>query len=198
MPRHRSYTVEFKLSVIKHHKDNGNSIRKTAGEYGIDRKRVREWLNQEQELMTNSRGSAAKKRRIMSHGREIFDNEVEFGVLDYLLSERERGIPVSNSDLKEKALEIARELNDEQPDPKFEQFKGSDGWLQRWKKRNRIALLKGTNESQKIPEDYGELIKGFVTDIKNKRREHQYTLYNIGETAYLTLKFFVFRTSCCF
>ena len=44
----------------------------------------------------------------MSHGREIFDNEVEFGVLDYLLSERERGIPVSNSDLKEKALEIAR------------------------------------------------------------------------------------------
>ena len=66
----------------------------------------------------------------MSHGREIFDNEVEFGVLDYLLSERECGIPVSNSDLKEKALEIAREINDEQPDPKFEQFKGSDGWLQ--------------------------------------------------------------------
>ena len=77
----------------------------------------------------------------MSHGREIFDNEVEFGVLDYLLSEREHGIPVSNSDLKEKALEIARELNDEQPDPKYEEFKGSDGWLQRWKKRNRIALL---------------------------------------------------------
>ena len=145
--------------------------------------------------MANSRGSAAKKRRITSHGREFFDNEVEFGVLDYLFSEREHGIPVSNSDLKEKALEIARELNEEQPDPKFEQFRSSDGWLQRWKKRNRIALLKGTNESPKIPEDYGELIKGFVTDIKNKRRQHQYTLYNTGETAYLTLKFYCINTS---
>ena len=113
-------------------------------------------------------------------GGELISHEIEFGVLEYLFAERERGIPVSNSDLKEKALEIARELNQEQPNPRIQAFKASDGWLRLWKRRNRIALLRGTNESQKVPEDYGELIKLFTSEIRRKRQEHQYTMFNIG------------------
>ena len=182
MPKHRSYTVEFKLSVIKHHRDNNNSLRKTSMDFGIDRKRIREWLSLEDQLLANSKGSAAKKRRILPNGREIFDNEVEFGVLDYLINQRECGIPVSNHDLQQKALEIAKQIHEEDPDPKYLEFKASDGWLQRWKKRNRIALLRGTNESQKIPAEYGDLVKGFITEIKAKRQQHRYTPFNIGNT----------------
>ena len=40
--------------------------------------------------------------------------------------------------------------------------------------------MRGTNESQKVPEDYGELIKLFSSEIKRKRQEHQYTMFNIG------------------
>ena len=68
MPRHKSYSVKYKLDVIDWYRKNGESIRKTAGEYGVDRKRVREWLKQEQELLQNSRGSAAKKLRISYGG----------------------------------------------------------------------------------------------------------------------------------
>ena len=182
MPKHRSYTVEFKLSVIKWHKEKGESIRKTAREYQIDRKRIREWLKQEDELNSNSRGSDAKKRRI-SHGGEVISHEVDFGVLDYLLSLRERGIPVYNIDIKDKALEIARDLAE--GNSRLSEFKASDGWLRCWKKRNRIALLKGTDEAMKIPEDYRYLIKGFVTDVKRKRVQHQYNLHNIGKMASL-------------
>ena len=179
MSRRRSFSVKYKLGVVEWHKKNGESIRKTAGEYGVDRKRVREWINQEEELSQNSKGSSAKKLRV-SYGGELISQEIEFGVLDYLLSERERGVPVSNLDLKEKALEIAKQLQDEQPNPRIEAFKASDGWLRLWKRRNRIALLRGTNESQKVPEDYGDLIKEFCNKIRSKRVEHDYTMYNMG------------------
>ena len=40
--------------------------------------------------------------------------------------------------------------------------------------------MRGTNESQKVLEDYGELIKLFSIEINKKRQEHQYTMFNIG------------------
>ena len=175
MPKQRSYTVKYKLDCINWHKENGASIRKTAGYFGVDRKRVREWLGMEDELLLHSHGKEAKKRRI-NCGTDILNVEVEEGVLDYLIEKRSRGIPVSNIDLKEKALDIAKGIDDE----KVASFKASDGWLKRWKRRNRVAILRGTSEAQKIPEDYGEQVKSFVEVIKKKRIENGYSLYNIG------------------
>ena len=175
MPKQKSYTVTFKLDCINWHKENGGSIRKTAGYYGVDRKRVREWLSMEEELLLHSHGKEAKKRRI-NCGTEILNDEIEEGVLDYLVDKRSRGIPVSNIDLKQKALDIAKGIDIE----KVRNFKASDGWLRRWKRRNRVAILRGTSEAQKIPEDYSEQIKSFVDVIRKKRMEHAYTMFNIG------------------
>ena len=58
MPKRiRSFTVEFKRDVIDGHAENGRSIHKTAKEYKIDRKCVRNWLNQEDILRQNGTGS---------------------------------------------------------------------------------------------------------------------------------------------
>ena len=91
----------------------------------------------------------------------------------FLLDERAAGRPVSNLDLKDKAVEFARGIQG------MDEFKGSDGWLRNWKKRNHVAVRRGTNESQKIPEDYAEQIADFQDQIKRFRREHDYTAYNI-------------------
>ena len=56
--------------------------------------------------------------------------EVDQEVLDFLLEERAAGRPVSNGDLQDKAREVAVGL------PNMEDFKASDGWVRRWKKRN--------------------------------------------------------------
>ena len=177
MPKQNSYTVKYKLEAIKWYRDNGKSIRKTAGYFKVDRKRIREWINKEGELRAHSHGSDAKKRRI-NCGGEIISRDVEEGVLEYLIDQRARGMAVSNICLKEKALEIANDMDD--IDGKLANFKASDGWLSRWKKRNNVAILRGTSEAQKIPADYGEKIKEFLELIKTKRRQNDYTLYNIG------------------
>ena len=64
MPKIRSFTVQYKLQVIKWHTENGTSIRKTANHFNVDRKRVREWLNNEDHLRANMFGASAKKKHL--------------------------------------------------------------------------------------------------------------------------------------
>ena len=52
-------------------------------------------------------------------GREVQSMDVEVGVLEYLLDERAEGLTVSNRQLQDKALELARKI------PGMEDFKVS-------------------------------------------------------------------------
>ena len=61
----------------------------------------------------------------------------------------------------------------------FDQFKASPGWIQRWKRRNRVAIRRGTNVSQKLPEDYADQVHGHRQDILRKRVSKQYTPFNM-------------------
>ena len=45
--------------------------------------------------------------------------------------------------------------------PGLEDFKGSDGLLTLWKKRNSVGIRRGTNESQKLPADFHEQVVAF-------------------------------------
>ena len=174
MPKHRSFTVKYKLDAIEWHKDNGASITKTAKEFAVDRKRIREWLGMEEDLRDNSHGKDVKKRRLHA-GNDAISQELKAGVLEYLLEERAKGYPVTNANLKEKALSLGKDIED----VKLNNFKASEGWLKRWKRRNRVSILRGTSEAQKIPADYGDQIKQFIESIRAKRQENNYTEYNI-------------------
>ena len=133
---------------------------------------MREWLQNEATLQANRIGSAAKVKRIHP-GCNQLSEELDMQVLDFLLDERASGRPVSNLDLQEKAVELARPLG-------LKEFKGSRGWLRRWKKRHHVGIRRGTNESQKVPEDYREKINDFVTSVKDLRQEHLYSNFCIG------------------
>ena len=95
-------------------------------------------------------------------------------MLNFLLDERADGRCVNNADLQAKAIQIARDI------PGFEDFKASDGWLTRWKKRNQIGIRRGTNESQKLPRDFHEQVLNFKQLIDEKRQEHDYKVVQIG------------------
>ena len=61
--RQSSYTVEYKLGVLRWYQDNGANKHSTARNFGIDRKRLREWLEKEDRLRDNGVGAAKKKRK---------------------------------------------------------------------------------------------------------------------------------------
>ena len=106
-----SYTMEYKLSMLKWYHENGEDKHAASREFGIDRKRVREWLDKEDSLLSNQVGSAKKKRKLNA-GKDPLSVELDHAVLEYLLEERAAGRPVSNRDISAKAIELAQELDD--------------------------------------------------------------------------------------
>ena len=147
--------MEYKLDVISWYRDNGENKHAAARHFGVDRKRLREWLENEDRLRGNRVG-AAKKKRMINAGKEPLSLELDKEVLRYLEEERVAGRAVMNKDLSKKAQEIAV-----LPDT----FKASPMWLKRWKKGNRVSLTCGTNDAQKVPEDYKAHIQHFRAQI---------------------------------
>ena len=65
----------------------------------------------------------------------------EVGV--WVLRERSKGLVVTNSDVKEKAFEIAAREN-------ISNFRASDGWIARMKEKNGLTYRKFTHTSLKM------------------------------------------------
>ena len=168
----KSYSMKKKLEVVDWYLHNGEVVSKTAKHFGVDRKRVREWVKAETEMRNAAPEDMGRKR--WHSGGEVKSVEIEVGVLDFLLEERADGLTVSNQMLKDKALEIAKNV------PGMEGFKASNGWLHRWKKRNYIGIRRGTNDAQKVPADYGMKIAVWRDTIRRLRKKHDYTLHNMG------------------
>ena len=139
--------MEYKLKVVAWYKANGENKHATARQFGLDRKRLREWLEKEDRLREKGVG-VGKKRRKLPEGGKPLSAELDKAVLDFMLEERIMGRPVTNKDLRRKALECVTELS--LPDS----FKASPMWLKCWRQRNRVSLRCGAIDAQKVPEDY--------------------------------------------
>ena len=149
----KQYAVEWKVNVIQWHRRNGLNVSQTAREFGVDRKRVREWNSCYDNLLLNNVGPTKKKTKL-HEGAAPKAQEIDNLVFEFLMAEREEGQCVSNSMLVEKARKYAADLN-------IQDFKASNGWLYGWKKRFHVGIRRGTNASQKTPDDYADQLLAF-------------------------------------
>lgn len=121
MPRvRRSYTVQRKLEIIRWHRENGGNYHETEREFGVSRKRLREWNQNYANLLAHEFGRDKFKRKL-HEGGEPFSRLLDADVLEWLLEERAEGRVISNLSLREKAREIAARR------PNAENFSASAG-----------------------------------------------------------------------
>eukprot|EP00731_Ephydatia_muelleri_P018609 Em0011g649a len=170
------YTVDFKLKVLDWYHKNGESGHVTSKHFEIDRRMLRNWLAKE-DCMKKTRCRKEKKHLYpASKGPHA---AVDAAVLAYLTDERSAGRPVSNKQLRAKTMEEATKLNVPAS------FKASDMWLKRWKKRNHVSMQMATNDSQKVPEDYRDVLHTFRSDVLKLVVAHGYTparIVNMDQT----------------
>jgi len=169
--KRKSWTVEEKVNIVEWHRQNGSNQKQTSQEWGCDRKCIREWDRNYETLLQHNEGKG-KKIRKLHDGREPLSAELDMMLFEYLSELRDDGKPVSNFMLQDKARSIARRLN-------LDNFAASNGWLTRWKKRMNVAIRRGTNESQKVPEDYRDALMAFRRHIIHLRQEQDYALRHI-------------------
>ena len=161
-----SYKVEFKIQAVEWLRSHSRNISGAAWEFGVDRKRIREWDQQYSRLLQHNVGSAKKKRK-MHPGRPPMSSELDKAVFDFLEDERSEGRVVTNKMLLRRAREIAGGMGI------TERFKASDMWLRCWKRRFGVGMRAGTNASQRVPSDFVEQLQDFRRSVIKGRKAHK-------------------------
>lgn len=134
----KSYTTEFKLSVVEWVENHKSSVRAAAKQFGVDRKLVRVWLGHKP-LLNSALLQHGPNRRKLHCGRPPASQELDRLVLDFLCKQRRAGVPVKDRELQQKALAIARDLD-------MDSFKATSQWVRRWRQRCGVQLVNGMNE----------------------------------------------------
>lgn len=168
----QSFTVAKKVEVVGWHRKAGSNVSKTARQFGLDRKQVRQWNSTYETLLQECQGKGKFKRSLNS-GRPVFSEEIDDGLFEFLQEERAAGRAVSNRLLQEQARKLASEA-------KLGNFNASSQYLSRWKKRFNVSLRAATNDSQKLPIDHAEAVSAFRRTVGTLRLQHDYSDFSIA------------------
>lgn len=168
--KHRKYTLKFKQEVILYAKQN--SVNAAANKFGIHRKSVQEWKQQEARLIDIQ--NPKKRFRLEGNGRKIKHDEVEAAVLQFFKEMRDKKLRVTRGRLRHKAREIYLNLSAGTDTEEEGQFVASEGWMTKFLDRNGLVLRRSTTVCQKPPADYIEKILKFFVYVRSLRERFKY------------------------
>jgi hypothetical protein len=176
MKRHE-LPLEQKILLIKDNNDgDGLSIRKLAEKYSISKSSAANILAHREEYESDYLINANKgiKRKLKNDSSKHID-EILFG---WFTAQRAKHIPISGPLLQEKALQIAEELG-LAPD----EFKASNGWLQKFRNRHMIGYRQISGESAGVcaatVEEWKHRLKTIINGYSHD------DIYNADKTALL-------------
>ena len=136
---------------------------------------IRGWLTNE--LVLKKAKNPITKRHM--RGYKPLYPELDAQVFEYLCDERAAGRPASNKQLIAKAKETGPTLNVDRS------FKASNMWLKSWKWRTGVSLRCATNDSQKVPVEYWDVLHAFRSNIVQLRIKHgipRENVFNMDQT----------------
>lgn len=136
--RRTELTILEKVDLLdRHHKLNARSLRESAVLLEVSVSFLCQTLKKENEIRAEAAEQSTPSHRIRKRAGK--GKEIEDGLKRWFDTIQARNAPVSGPILCQKAEQIATQLG--QPD-----FKATDGWFHRWKKRNGLVFAKQHGE----------------------------------------------------
>lgn len=160
----KKYTIEYKLKVIDLSK--ATSIHQASEDTGVDRKRIREWISNENELKQCSNKTT---RKTLHKGKTPESYAIENQLIEFIIRNRKMDNPVTSWELIHHLLQL---------EPSFQQktMHALQMWSYKFMKRNNFTFRQARSIGQSIPNNLGDLITGFLKEIINIRNNNIQTL----------------------
>ena len=136
------YSIHQKQKVAEYAHVHG--IRPASRQFGVSRKNIQRWVAEGLHEVKNK--GNFKKKNAKGQGRKVsYPAEIETKLVQWLLEKQNLEVKVSNKMLKQEAIALITPTNPN--------FKASDGWSQKFMRRNNLVLKKKSqsHESQKCP-----------------------------------------------
>jgi hypothetical protein len=158
------YTFKKKLQIVEDTK--ASMIYHAAKKHGVDRKRVREWMQQENKL----RKAESNTYWLSGAGRKLTHPELDEELATIVLQERLQKQRVTRSMI----VQWAKELASDNSELKFTQ-----GWLESFLNRHNFVLHKATCKPTLSDPEVVERAAKFVHHVKEPVCEHNIHTENI-------------------
>ena len=130
-------SLEEKYKALKDI-ENGVAKKEVATKYSIPLNTLSTWVKDKEKISSAfENGKSPKTMKLKGAGFDSLDK----AIYKWFMNARERNVPVSGTLLKEKAVFFAKELQ-------IENFKGSDGLLDRWKTRHSVTFKTVAGEAK--------------------------------------------------
>ncbi|XP_075057157.1 uncharacterized protein LOC142143318 isoform X2 [Mixophyes fleayi] len=109
--------------------ENNESVGSLAAQFGVSRAQIVQIIKRREELLSALQNNVSGDR--IRRRRRTTNDQLNSAVWDWLLSIRDTDVALSGRIIREKALQIARDMG-------IQDFKASNGWLDSFKKAHNI------------------------------------------------------------
>lgn len=109
--------------------ENNESVGSLAAQFGVSRAQIVQIIKRREELLDALQNNVSGDR--IRRRRRTTNDKLNSAVWDWLLSIRDTDVTLSGRVIREKALQIARDMG-------IRDFKASNGWLDSFKKAHNI------------------------------------------------------------
>ena len=116
-------TLKEKCNILSHI-EKGMTNKEATDKAGVPKNTISTWIKNKEKIFQTLEESAPSTKKLRGCQYEKFD----MALFEWFVLQRSQNIPIDGSMIQEKGLSFAEKL--EIPD-----FKASDGWLDKWKKR---------------------------------------------------------------
>uniref|UniRef100_K7FWM6 DDE-1 domain-containing protein n=1 Tax=Pelodiscus sinensis TaxID=13735 RepID=K7FWM6_PELSI len=158
----KSYTADFKLSVVAFAKDNGN--RAAGRKYSVNEKSVREWRNEEGEL------EKLHPRKRAQRGQKAKWPNLEENLLRWVRSQRERAIIVAIL-LKAQVMAMEQKI--------YDFTWGSANLVYKFMWQRKLTVRTRTSSGQRLPNDWETKMHDFKVFVHKEIQKLGLTASNI-------------------
>ena len=169
----RRFSVDEKLKVIKYAEEN--NLHAASNLYGISRQAIRYWIWEKEELMkVTNKMSTTTLHQGKSSKTISYENEI----LDYVYYNKALGNAVTSNEIIFKLWSIYKKYREKS-------WSSLQKWWYRLMKRHFLTFRRNTHISQKLPENYFDKIKEFLSYNIKLRSKYWFELdaiANMDET----------------
>jgi transposase-like protein len=162
--RRKTYSMSFKLQVFREATETSRIA--AANKFDVDRKRVREWLSNEQKILS----APTSRKRLVGAGRKPPHSAIDGLVLQWIRQRREAKQRVTRTMvmIEAKTLHASRLHGDVQ-------LQASAGWLGRFMVRHGITMRRRTTLAQRVPANLADKVTSYITQIRHLRTTYKYS-----------------------
>ncbi|XP_045783380.1 jerky protein homolog-like isoform X1 [Maniola jurtina] len=166
--KHKTLPLKDKIEILNK-LDSGETMCKLAKEYGVGRSTIHDLKKKKEKILdhANTMESGLEKRKTLKGGH---CPKMENALYMWFMQESSKQIPVSGSILKAKAIEFYKE------NTKKDDFRASNGWLDKFRKRFGIHLTV-SGEKMSSNESAVQHLKDKVEELGLRDQ-----MYNVDES----------------